>query len=464
MILPRRNLISSSGLALLGAAAVSGRVQAQSIPEAATVADAKMRPPLQPTTGPDYQPVVTLNGWTLPWRMKDGWKEFHLVAEPVVREIAPGMVAHLWGYNGQSPGPTIEAVEGDRVRIFVTNRLPEHTTIHWHGQLLPCGMDGVGGLTQPHIKPGKTFVYEYELKKSGTFMYHPHADEMVQMAMGMMGFFVVHPRNPTEHRVDRDFVFLLNAYDIQPGAYVPKVNTMLDFNLWTWNSRAFPGIDPLVVRKGDRVRVRVGNLTMTNHPIHMHGYHFEVTCTDGGWVRPEARWPEVTIDIPVGGMRAYEFVADEPGDWAIHCHKSHHTMNAMGHDVKTYIGVNKRDFTKKMRRLVPDYMAMGSAGMADMGEMEMPLPDNTLPMMTGFAQFGPVEMGGMFSVVKVREGLAANDYADPGHYAHPPGTVSYEWTGQQAQAPAAPPQRIASAPDRATHVRVVKPRGGSGSH
>ena len=114
------------------------------------------------------------------------------------------------------------------MRIFVTNRLPEHTTIHWHGQILPCGMDGVGGLTQPHIKPGKTFVYEFELRKSGTFMYHPHADEMVQMAMGMMGFFVVHPRDPKQHRVDRDFVFLLNAYDIDPGNYVPKVAEMTE--------------------------------------------------------------------------------------------------------------------------------------------------------------------------------------------------------------------------------------------
>ena len=271
--------------------------------------------------------------------MNGDWKEFHLVAEPVVRELAPGMKANLWGYNGQSPGPTIEAVEGDKVRIFVTNKLPEHTTVHWHGMLLPNGMDGVGGLTQPHIKPGKTFVYEFVLKKSGTFMYHPHADEMVQMAMGMMGFFVIHPRDPKLHRVDRDFVFLLNAYDIDPGSYVPKVMTMTDFNLWTWNSRVFPGIDHLVVRKGDRVRVRMGNLTMTNHPIHMHGYDFAVTCTDGGWVPESARWPEVTIDIPVGGMRAFEFVADAPGDWAIHCHKSHHTMNAMGHDVRTFIGV-----------------------------------------------------------------------------------------------------------------------------
>ncbi|OZA83219.1 MAG: copper oxidase, partial [Azorhizobium sp. 39-67-5] len=247
MPVSRRGFLGASGaLALVSAGAVSGRVQAASIPEAATMKEATMQPPLFPTTGPDYQPVVTLNGWTAPWRMNGDWKEFHLVAEPVVREIAPGMVAHLWGYNGQSPGPTIEAVEGDKVRIFVTNRLPEHTTIHWHGQILPNGMDGVGGLTQPHIKPGKTFVYEFQLRKSGTFMYHPHADEMVQMAMGMMGFFVVHPKDPSFRRVDRDFVFLLNAYDIEPGAYVPKVNTMLDFNLWTWNSRAFPGIDPLV--------------------------------------------------------------------------------------------------------------------------------------------------------------------------------------------------------------------------
>jgi FtsP/CotA-like multicopper oxidase with cupredoxin domain len=154
--------------------------------------------------------------------MNGDWKEFHLVAEPVVREIAPGMKAHLWGYNGQSPGPTIEAVEGDKVRIFVTNRLPENTAIHWHGILLPSGMDGVGGLTQPHIEPGKTFVYEFVMQKSGTFMCHPHSDEMVQMAMGMMGFFVVHPRDPKFMRVDRDFLFLLNAFDIDPGSYVPK--------------------------------------------------------------------------------------------------------------------------------------------------------------------------------------------------------------------------------------------------
>jgi FtsP/CotA-like multicopper oxidase with cupredoxin domain len=459
-MISRRGFLGSSAAVLTGASVVSGRAQTAGIPEAPTANSATMQPPLLPTSGPDYQPVVTLNGWTLPWRMNGDWKEFHLVAEPVVREIAPGMKAHLWGYNGQSPGPTIEAVEGDKVRIFVTNKLPEHTTVHWHGMLLPNGMDGVGGLTQPHINPGKTFVYEFTMKKSGTFKYHPHADEMVQIAMGMFGFLVVHPRDPKLHRVDRDFVFIMNAYDIDPGSYVPKVMTMTDFNLWTWNSRAFPGIDPLVVRRGDRVRVRLGNLTMTNHPIHMHGYDFEVTCTDGGWVRPEARWPEVTIDIPVGGMRAFEFKADEPGDWAIHCHKSHHTMNAMGHDVKTFIGAQKRDLAKTIGKLVPDYMPMGSRGMAEMSEMEMPMPDNTLPMMTGFGQFGPLEMGGMFSVVKVREGLAANNYADPGWYQHPQGTVAYEVAS-------APPRRRV---ERATppnapgvEMKVVKPRANNHS-
>jgi FtsP/CotA-like multicopper oxidase with cupredoxin domain len=465
MTLSRRNFITATGgLALLNAGLVSGRVAAAAIPEAPSQTSPAMQPPLVPSSGPDYQPVVTLNGWTLPWRQNGDWKEFHLVAEPVVREFAPGMKAHLWGYNGQSPGPTIEAVEGDKVRIFVTNKLPEHTTVHWHGQILPSGMDGVGGLSQPHIPPGKTFVYEFVLRDSGTFMYHPHSDEMVQMAMGMMGSFIVHPRDPKLHRVDRDFVFLLAAFLIEPGSYVPKVAEMLDFNLWTFNSRVFPGIDHLAVRKGDRVRVRMGNLSMTNHPIHMHGHHFGVTCTDGGWVPESAQWPETTIDVPVGAMRAFEFDAIYEGDWAFHCHKSHHTMNAMGHDVKTYIGVDQKGIQQQIRSLVgPGYMAMGKDGMADMGSMRMPLPDNTLPMMSGLGQFGAIEMGGMFTVVKVREGLARDDYKDPGWFKHPPGTVAYEWTGE-----APDPSRASSVNSGkgtgGTELKAVKPKGHDHHH
>ena len=454
-MLSRRRFLNASAMSAVAVAAVSGRSQAASIPEAATMKEAGTQAPLAPKTGPDYNPVVTLNGWTLPWRMNGEWKEFHLVAEPVVREMAPGMKAYLWGYNGQSPGPTIEVVEGDKVRIFVTNKLPEHTTVHWHGQRLPNGMDGVGGLTQPQIKPGQTFVYEFELRRSGTFMYHPHADEMLQMAMGMMGFFVVHPKDRDFRRVDRDFVFLMASYDIEAGSYVPKVNEMTDFNLWTWNSRVWPGLDPFVASKNDKVRIRIGNLTMTNHPIHVHGHEFNVSCTDGGWVPEGAAWPEVTVDVAVGQMRAIDFVADEPGDWAVHCHKSHHTMNAMGHTVKTYVGANLRDFQKKIGKLAPGYMPMGDKGMADMGEMEMPLPDNTLPMMTGFAQFGAVEMGGMFSILKVREGLSAGDYKDPGWFKHPQGTVAYEFKGSVAGE--TPRQGAADSGVPAKTVRVVKP-------
>src|SRR5712664_3468167 len=128
----RRTFFTGAGAVALSAGLVS-RVGAASLPEAISMDGAATQAPLSPPDGRPYNPVVTLNGWTLPWRMKNGVKEFHLVAEPVVREMAPGMKANLWGYNGQAPGPTIEVVEGDRVRIFVTNRLPEPTSIHWHG-------------------------------------------------------------------------------------------------------------------------------------------------------------------------------------------------------------------------------------------------------------------------------------------------------------------------------------------
>src|ERR1700737_2585373 len=235
-MLSRRNFLGTA-TALASATAISGRAQAANIPEAPFMDKATMQPPLHPTGGPDYNPAVTLNGWTLPW----------------------GMKAYLWGYNGQAPGPTIEVVEGDKVRIFVTNKLPEHTTVHWHGVILPNGMDGVGGLSQPHIKPGKTFVYEFQFTKSGTFMYHPHSDEMVQMAMGMMGMIVVHPRDMSFRPVDRDFVFIMSTYDIDPGTYLPKVNEMTNFNMWTWNSRVFPGFARLACRRSYRGGWRRGN-------------------------------------------------------------------------------------------------------------------------------------------------------------------------------------------------------------
>ncbi|MGZ3181012.1 MAG: multicopper oxidase family protein [Telluria sp.] len=457
----RRAFLSGAGAAFVGGALVN-RASLAAVPEAVQKETAATTPPPMPATGRHFNPVVTLNGWSLPWRMNNGVKEFHLVAEPVVRELAPGMKANLWGYNGQSPGPTIEVVEGDRVRIFVTNRLPEETSIHWHGQILPAGMDGVTGLSQPAIAPGKTWVYEFVAKHAGTFMYHPHADEMTQMAMGMMGFWVTHPKDPREHAVDRDYVFLLGSYDIDPGSYTPKTTTMLDFNLWTFNSRVFPGIDHMVARTGERVRIRAGNLTMTNHPIHIHGHRFQVTCTDGGFIPPAARWNEVTTDIAVGQMRAIEFVADNPGDWAFHCHKAHHTMNAMGHNLPNLIGVDHGGVAEQINKLVPGYMTMGDTG-GSMGGMQMPLPENTLPMMSGEGPHGNIEMGGMFTVFKVRDGQPRGDYRDPGWYAAPAGTVAREWTGAAPALTRAGGATKAPVPDEAA-PKVRKPSGHHHEH
>ena len=243
--------------------------------------------------------------------------------------------------------------------------------------------------------------------------------------------------------------------------------TMLDFNLWSWNSRIFPGIDSLNVRLNDKVRIRIGNLTMTNHPIHLHGHEFVVAGTDGGPTPKGSRWPEVTTDIAVGQMRQIEFLADEEGDWAFHCHKSHHTMNAMGHDVPTMIGVDHRGMTKKITNLIPDYMAMSERGMADMAEMEMPLPENTIAMMTGEGPFGSVEMGGMFSVLKVRKDQRSGDYKDPGWYKHPDGEVAFEWQGFlpeparfKSEAGQSMPRLVK--PKQDVEVQIRKPQGNSG--
>ena len=455
----RRNFLSHVGIAGAVAAGTVSKSSLAGLPEIVHQDSADTMPPLVPPNGKHYHPVVTPNGWSLPWRMNKGVKEFHLVAEPVLREMAEDFTAHLWGYNGQSPGPTIEVVEGDKVRIFVTNRLPEHTSIHWHGQRLPNGMDGVTGLNQPGIPSGKTFVYEFTARRHGTFMYHPHGDEMTQMAMGMMGSWVTHPKNHAHDEVDRDFCILLSGFDIDPGSATPKVMTMLDFNLWAWNSRIFPGIDSINVRHNDRVRVRIGNLTMTNHPIHLHGHEFVVSGTDGGPTSPGSRWPEVTTDIAVGQMRQIDFLADEEGDWAFHCHKSHHTMNAMGHNVPTLIGVDHREVASQITNLLPDYMVMSERGMADMAEMEMPLPDNTVPMMTGEGPFGSVEMGGMFSMVKVRKDQAPGDYSDPGWFDHPEGTVAFEYDGPTPDVERSSSAGVGSMPrsektSQATEVRV----------
>ncbi|MDD5708389.1 MAG: copper oxidase [Kiritimatiellae bacterium] len=371
-----------------------------------------------------YTPVVVPSGATLPFRIVDGVKVFHLVAEPVDHEFAPGLKAACWGYNGRTPGPVIEAVEGDRVRIYVSNKLPEPTSVHWHGILLPNGMDGIAGLNQKSIEPGETYRYEFTLKQHGTFMYHPHFDEMVQIGLGMAGLFVIHPREPENPKVDRDFAFMIAEWKVPAGTSRPDPAEMTEFNTLTINSKCFPGTAPLVAKQGDRVRLRIGNLSvMDHHPIHLHGYNFKVTGTDGGEIPPAGQWPETTVLVPVGSTRDVQFVADAPGDWALHCHMVHHLMNQMGHGLPNLIGIPDdavQQFDEKMRHLLPGYMTMGHQGMGGMAEMGMRVPSNSIPMVGGEGPYGYIDMGGMFTILKVRENLTT--YEDPGWYEIPAGT------------------------------------------
>ena len=273
-------------------------------------------------------PIVTPDLPALPPRRTDvnGVKEFHLVAEPVRRDFLPGRTVDCWGFNGTMPGPTIEVTQGDRVRLVVENRLPELFSMHWHGFEIPIEMDGVPGLTQDPIAPGETFVYEFTLHQHGTFFYHSHM--AMQEMMGMIGLFIMHPREAYRPRVQRDFGLVFQEWAILPNASVP--NTMeMEFNWLTINGRAAPATTPLLVRQGERVRIRMVNMGMDHHPVHLHGHTFRTVATEGGRI-PEAAWqPGNTVLLGVAQARDVEFEATHLGDWVLHCHLPHHMMNQM---------------------------------------------------------------------------------------------------------------------------------------
>lgn len=381
-----------------------------------------------------YTPVVVPNGTKLPWRMIDGLKIFHLVVEEFEHEFVPGLKAKVWGYNRSLPGPVIEVVEGDRVRIYVTNKLPEPTSVHWHGILLPNGMDGVSGLTQSPIQPGDTFKYEFTLRQHGTHMYHSHFDEMTQVGVGTTGMFIIHPKEPKLPKIDRDFALMLGEWKIKPGTSRPDPMEMVEFNLLTFNGKAFPATEPLVTKLGDKVRIRVANLSaMSHHPVHLHGYQFKITETDGGQIPESAQQPETTVLTPVGTTRSIEFVANEAGDWALHCHMTHHTMNQMGHGLPNLIGVNRGDLDAKIKKILPDYMTMGETGMGGHAEhmQHKSLPKNSVPMLGAPGQFSYIDMGGMFTILKVREGITS--YNDPGWYKNPEGSVATSATSTEIE-------------------------------
>lgn len=331
---PRRRSFLRGVLTAAGAATAS-RAYAQHVHQPAAPPPgekAPEKPAVRPAAttasgfGPGIVPVETPDVPKMAWRMENGVKVFEIAAEHVRTEFLPGRVVDTWGFNGSMPGPTIEVNEGDRVRFIVENRLPEVFSMHWHGLEVPIEMDGVPGLTQDPIPPGGKFVYEFTLRQNGTFFYHSHM--AMQEMLGMIGLFIIHPRKPYTPQVDRDFGLIFQEWALLPNNTVPNTLSM-EFNWLTINGKAGPATTPMLVKLGERVRIRMVNLGMDHHPIHLHGNTFYVTGTEGGRIHTPAREPGNTVLLGVAQARDVEFEATTIGDWMFHCHLPHHMMNQM---------------------------------------------------------------------------------------------------------------------------------------
>ena len=273
-----------------------------------------------------FLPMVTPDVADLTHEMDGSVKVLKLVAEAVKRKISPFKTIDAWGYNGSCPGPTIQVRQGDRVRVVFENRLPESTSLHWHGLEVPIEQDGVPYISQKPVAPGEKYVYEFTVYQEGTFFYHAHS--AMQEMMGLIGFFVAHPENNYKPRVDHDYGLILQEWAVLPGNSVPNTAAM-EFNWLTFNGVSAPMTTPLLARLGSRVRLRIVNLGMDHHPVHLHGHQFVVTGTEGGRA-PESTWyPMNTVLVGVAQARVVEFEAKYPGAWMIHCHLPHHMMNSM---------------------------------------------------------------------------------------------------------------------------------------
>jgi manganese oxidase len=273
-----------------------------------------------------FVPVITPDVPDLPFEMDGSVKVFHLTAEPVKRKIAPFKTIDAWGYNGSCPGRTIQIQQGARVRVVFENRLPESTSIHWHGLEIPIEQDGTPFISQKPVSPGEKYVYEFTVHQEGTFFYHAHS--AMQEMMGQIGLFIAHPQQAYRPHVDHDYGVILQEWAVLPGNSVPNTANM-EFNWLTFNGLSAPAITPMLARLGSRVRLRIVNLGMDHHPIHLHGHQFVMTGTEGGRAPESAWYPMNTVLVGVAQARVVEFDAKYPGAWMLHCHLPHHMMNSM---------------------------------------------------------------------------------------------------------------------------------------
>ena len=284
---------------------------------------------MEPITAPNVQTATeTKGGQPLAFRNENGVKVFELTTKAVEWPILDGVTVTAFTYNGTVPGPMIRVTEGDQVRIVVKNDLPDPTTIHWHGVEVPNAMDGVPGVTQDPIQPGESFTYEFLAKPAGTFMYHSHFEGDVQVSAGLYAPFIIDPKTPEANPPAVDVPLMLSEWlmrDEQTFATMPMSG--MEPNFFTINGKAFPATEEITVKKGDRVRLRFMGIGQFIHPMHLHGFPFEIVATDGHPVPEGARLVKDTVSVAPGERYDIEFVAAETGQWMLHCHILHHTTN-----------------------------------------------------------------------------------------------------------------------------------------
>lgn len=273
-----------------------------------TTRDLKSLPPL-----PDTEKIVPTG------RVK----ELKLEAGETEWEVLPGVKTPALTYNKQSPGPVIRVTEGDVVRVTLHNGLKLPTSIHFHGMHLPNKQDGVPPLTQKQIEPGQSYTYEFIAGHAGTYMYHPHINSVEQIDQGLYGAFVIDPQNNSGYpRYDKEYTMVLAGWNITSDM---ASGMAMDYNYWTINGKAYPATEKIKVKKGERVRIRFVNISNLAHPMHLHGTDFRIIAEDS---HPLAQ-PRIvnTIDIAPGKTFEIDFIADNPGNWVLHCHELHHTEN-----------------------------------------------------------------------------------------------------------------------------------------
>ena len=265
-----------------------------------------------------------VGGQPLAFQLVDGVKVFELTAKPVRWQILDDVTVTAWTYNGTVPGPMIRVTAGDKVRVILKNELPEPTSIHWHGIPVPNEMDGV-----TPIAPGESFTYEFTAPPAGTFMYHSHIGSDKQVMVGMYAPLIVEPRKAQANAPDVDVVWMLSEWRVGTDGetYAAMPMAGMEPNYFTINGKAYPNTEPITVKKGQRVRIRLANIGQFTHPMHLHGMNFKIVAYDGVRLPPEQQAERNTIPVNPGEIVDIEFVAENPGSWMFHCHVLHHVTN-----------------------------------------------------------------------------------------------------------------------------------------